>query len=519
MRRVFGYLPLLVVALAGCRRCGAKPAPPLAVEDLLPATTPGLVRVPSLSQLAGDAQALAKSLARLPEGEQVQRILEGVVGQLGFDPRTADGLKSAGLDGARPAAVMSEGGGLVAVLPVSDRGRFEKAVARLAQDRLGAGPGAAQGAATVFRGKSGTVALGFRGDCAVVASGPQAADAVGRALARTPADGLAQLPLYRLSMQKLGPGPDVVLWAPAGSALLPTQQLPGRAFALGISFHESRLQARLIQTLAVSEGIALAGLSLPAGQDLVGDLPPGTPLALRIGGDPAMLTGAWERLPASARAPFEDAGVNVPAEVLQNLMPGVVLGVGVAPNIDLSARPSFDPRAQNPFRYVTLDAFARVRDPVRAAATLEKIYAAATKLGTTVARRKAGAQEVAIFSYDQGESASVALVGKTLVVTGGEGEMQAALARLDGKSSRYAVPKGLERPLKGHVSAGATLDTDALREAVAGIPSTAYSGLTGLTVHALISRFLEPLALVGPIAATVDFDADAVTWEAGVSLR
>ena len=97
--------------------------------------------------------------------------------------------------------------------------------------------------------------------------------------------------------------------------------------------------------------------------------------------------------------------------------------------------------------------------------------------------------------------------------------MDAALARLAGKSPRYAIPKGLERQLRGHVSSGAVLDTDALREAVARIPSSAYGGLTGLTVHALVSRFMEPLALVGPITATLIFDADAVTAEAGVTLR
>jgi hypothetical protein len=320
-------------------------------------------------------------------------------------------------------------------------------------------------------------------------------------------------------MNRLGGGSDIEAWAPAGSPLLPAWTLPGRAFVAGLSFHRGRLEARLLSMLSVDEGIGLSGLSLPAGQALLADLAPGSPFVSRIGGEPAMLSGAWARLPAAVRRPVDAAGIDVPNEVLRNLEPGVVVGLGLAPNLDFSAAASFDPRRQNPFRYVTLDAFARVHDPVKGAATLEKIYAAAPKLGATISRRKVGAQAIATFSYDKGEGASVALAGQTLVVTGGQGEMDAALARLAGKSPVYAVPKGLERALRGHVSSGAVLDTDALRAAVAHIPSSAYVGLTGLTMRALVSRFIAPLALVGPIVATVSFDADAAIADAEVTLR
>ena len=371
----------------------------------------------------------------------------------------------------------------------------------------------------MFRGKSGVAALGFRGDYAVVAAGDTAAETVTRALERPLEQGLAHLPLYRLSLQRLAQGQDLVAWAPAGSPLLPSFQLPGRAFTLGFSFENGRLQLHFLSSLSVSEGVALAAVSLPAGQELVGDLAPGSPFVLRIGGEPAMLSGAWARLPKSERQPLEVAGLNVPSEVLQNLQAGIVLGLGVSPHIDLSAAPTFDPRRQNPFRYVTLDALAQVRDPVKGAATLEKIYAAAPRFGAVVSRRRVGAQEIATFSYDKGEGASAALVGHTLLITGGEGEMEAALRRLSGKAPGYVVPNGLERPLHGKVSDGAALDTDALREEVGRIPSSAYGGLTGLTVHALVGRFLQPLAMVGPIISTLNLDADALTAEAGVTLR
>jgi hypothetical protein len=519
MPRLFRYLPVFTAALLGCGRCGAKVAAQVKVEDLLPMSAPGMLEVPSLSQLASDASALATSLSRFPEGETAGGALNQLAAQLGFDPRTPAGLEAAGIDGTRPAALVFEGTNPVAVLPVSDRGSFEKVVARLAKDRLGAGAGVTTGEVTVYSGGSGVAALGFRGGYALVANGESAAAAVGQALTRTPDQSLAALPLFRTSMNRLGGGSDIEAWAPAGSPLLPAWTLPGRAFVAGLSFHRGRLEARLLSMLSVDEGIGLSGLSLPAGQALLADLAPGSPFVSRIGGEPAMLSGAWARLPAAVRRPVDAAGIDVPNEVLRNLEPGVVVGLGLAPNLDFSAAASFDPRRQNPFRYVTLDAFARVHDPVKGAATLEKIYAAAPKLGATISRRKVGAQAIATFSYDKGEGASVALAGQTLVVTGGQGEMDAALARLAGKSPVYAVPKGLERALRGHVSSGAVLDTDALRAAVAHIPSSAYVGLTGLTMRALVSRFIAPLALVGPIVATVSFDADAAIADAEVTLR
>ncbi len=519
MPRLFQYLPLLLATLCGCGRCGVKPVALTGPEDLLPAAIPGLVRVPSLARLGVEASALAKSLMRFPEGEAVQSSLDLFAGQLGFDPRTPAGLRSAGLDGARPAALALEGGGPFAVLPVFDRARFAKTVARLAADRLGAGPGVTEGEVTVFRGKTGAAAFGFRGDYAVIATRERAGETVARVLGQTPEQSLARLPLYRLSMQRLTQGQAVVAWAPAGSPLLPAFQLPGRAFALGLTFENGRLQVHFLSSLSVSEGMALAALSLPAGQALVSDLAPGSPFVLRIGGEPAMLSGAWVRLPAAVRRPIEAAGLDVPTEILHNLAPGIALSLGLAPHLDLSAAPTFDPQRQNPFRYVTLDALGQVHDSVKGAATLEKIYAAAPTFGATVGKRHLGAQEIATFSYDKGEGVSVALVGHSLVVTGGEGEMDAALARLAGKSPGYVVPKELERPLRGSVSSGAVLDTDALREAVARIPPSAYGGLTGLTVHALVSRFMEPLALVGPLTVTLSLDADALTAEAGVTLR
>src|SRR5579863_2551196 len=118
----YRYLPLLAAALAACGRCGGKPVALQGPEALAPVSAEGLLRVASISALAADAQALAKSVSRFPEGEVAQSSLDLVASQLGFDPRTPDGLAKAGVDGQRPAGLVFEGGGVWAAVPVSEAG-------------------------------------------------------------------------------------------------------------------------------------------------------------------------------------------------------------------------------------------------------------------------------------------------------------------------------------------------------------------------------------------------------------
>ena len=499
---------------------------PLTPEELLPATAPGVVRVASLTQLVADAAALAKSLSRFPEGEAAQSSLDLVAGQLGFDPRTPAGLKAAGLDGAWPAVVALAAGGPWAVLPVANERRLRDTVARLAKDRLATGAGVPQGEVTVFAGQAGTVALGFRPGCgcrggeyAVVATGAHAAEVVAQALGARLPGAWGSCRSTGMSLQRLGAGGDLVAWAPAGSPLLPPWHLPGRAFAGEVSFQEGRLQARAVASLAVPEGIALSALSLPAGQELVPDLAPGSAFALRVGGEPSMLYGAWERLPPSARAAAAAAGVDVPAEILQNLEAGVVLGLGVAPRIDpvFSADvrsaaaepvPLRDPRRLRA-RARSGEGGRDAREDLRGRAEVRRPGGAATSW-------KAGRRDVLL------RAGGGRLGGPLGADAGGHrGRGRNGGRRwLASPAGRRPTrcPRGSSGP-SGHVSSGAGLDTDALRAAVARIPPSAYGGLTGLTVHALVSRFMEPLALVGPIAATLNFDADALTAEAGLTLR
>src|SRR4030081_413081 len=89
-------LALLLLATAGCSRCGGTSA--AAAEELLPARPPGAVVTAPLGAVAQHLLALTERASSLPGGEQLGEVRRGTTAQLGFDPLTRDGLLSAGLD-------------------------------------------------------------------------------------------------------------------------------------------------------------------------------------------------------------------------------------------------------------------------------------------------------------------------------------------------------------------------------------------------------------------------------------
>ncbi|MHB8417112.1 MAG: hypothetical protein ACYDCL_03485 [Myxococcales bacterium] len=532
MRRGIAYLPLAAV-FSACGRCGARGTAPTAVAvlDLLPASAPAVALVPSLATLMRDASGLARAVARFPEGEMASGLLDALAAQLGFDPRNPKALAAAGIDGARSAAAVweetaglhghSDGGEPWLALPLTDRGRFEETVSRLAASRLGADRKSRRGEVTIFSGAEGpAAALAFSGGYGLVAQGAEGADELARALARKRNEGLGGDPVFHQAAQKLGSDWDLEWHLPASSPYLPARLPHGGSFAAALSFRNGRLAARLVAMLSVAEGAEISGFAMTAGQSLVGLLPPENPVFARLGGNLALLGGAWDALvpPAIAEA-LAQAKIDAHKEVFENLEPGVVLSLGLAPHMDLSAMPSLDPRRADPFRFVTLAAFGKLRDPKAALATLGKLRSLPPGLGVTVERRRIADTDVATFHYQFGDGPSVAITGDTLAVTGGEGEMEAALARISGKSPGYQPPPWMRGPLLGRVSDGAVLDPQALRQSVEAIPASAYVGLTGLTLRSLVRRFSAPLLWLGPLTATVDVAPDSVVADAALVFR
>ncbi len=504
--------------VASCGRCGEK-KPPETLGALLPSTARAVVVVPSLARAFLAARGLASALARFPGGDAVGQKLDAAAASLGFDPGSAGALSAVGIAADRPAALVAERDGVSLLLPVADRGRLVQAIARLAVDRAGAGhaeerrvPG---GELRLFTGGRAPVALGLRGDWALLSEDP---DLVRRGLTRDRKASLAGDERVQAGLHRLGVAWDAWALVPAGSDLLDRTLLPKQPWFAATSFSRRRLLLRVLSPLTVGEGAGLAAFSLPAGQDLVPLLSPDDVLVFRIGGELSGLAGMLaEALPIAPA--LAAAGLDLRRDLLFNLRPGITLGAGIAPGIQLSAISSAGSDPEDVASLMTIDAFVRVREVAKAKAALQRLCAAAPLAGGRVVLGAIAGHPVATFEDEKQRRMSVALVGDTLALAEGEGAMAAALARIDGKGARYQASRLLERALLGHVSDGAALDTDALRAAVERIPEAAYGGLEGLTLRAIVGSFLAPLAHVGPLVVTADISADAAVADAEVELR
>jgi hypothetical protein len=202
------------------------------------------------------------------------------------------------------------------------------------------------------------------------------------------------------------------------------------------------------------------------------------------------------------------AGLSLQQDLFDNLMPGVALAVSVASPPDFSQLLSLDPRVANPFHLLRLRAVAQVRDPVRARSALEKLPRTSAASGVTYSWWEVRGQRVLTASYALGETVSVALVDHTVVVTGGEGEMERALAGLK------PFPPETEGSL-----VTVHLEPQKVAAEVDQIPMTAYGGLAGLTVRSLVARLAEPLTHFGVLRLELSSDATVATAEVECPLK
>ncbi|MHB1846093.1 MAG: hypothetical protein ACYCWW_14805 [Deltaproteobacteria bacterium] len=533
MRTLPLALALTLLPALSCRGRRRPSEGAVSPRALAPADADAYLETPSLGQLVANGWGFAQALEPLPGGDAIAPAADQLAGMLGFDPRAPGALASVGLDERRPAALIVERQASWVALPIADEGRFRSAIDRIALSRLGAEKPSGTGRVRHYTGPSGSAALAFGHGYALLRSPDGDGDPLGRALARKPEESLERSPVAPLALSRLLPGEDLLLYAPPSTLVAHgIRWAPGRGFAIGLSLANRRIALRALDLFSVAEGAGLSPLSLPAGGELVPLLPPASPLVLRLGGEPAALVQAWSwALPSALVEAAHDAKLDLGRELFSNLKPGIALAVGLAQSPDLSSA-SLDPRRSNPFRIVTLEALARVREPTRAREALPKLLALAPRFGATVepiavptlepvaaaAAKPSEGVPAWRFRYAQGEGVSVALSGDLVVVTGGEAVLGPALARARGKGPHYTPSPPLVHALQGHVSDGLALDTDALRLALESLPDGAFGGLTGFTLRSVLERVELALSHLGPLTAILQFDADAATLDAELRL-
>jgi hypothetical protein len=485
---------LLLVAAAGCARCGTQSA--AAAEDLLPARPSGALVTAPLGALVQHLAALIERAASLPGGEQLGEGRRAVAAQLGFDPLTRDGLLSAGLDPGRGVAVAFFEGQtrpeFIASLPLQKPDLFLQTVQRLLVERAGFTAAAEQPREVKIlerRGERVGVAV-VRG-YGLLARTRDPAASVAEARTRTLEQSLAKDAGLEAARKRLG-AQDLVVWAPAGSAMprrYTTRSLPGDV-AVSLQGSQQGLASRLFAQLPPAQA-ERAQAALPGGGGpLVELLPSDAPLRARLGVAPPRLLEQLRGDPDLAALLARLQGAD--AEAMGALAPGVAVSLSLArgANIGLAMDYGFDWRRKSPFDTVQLVALAETTDKARLLRALEKIAGRMPELGARAER--SGDDFQVTYAAGLGARFGVREIdGKTIAYLMG-GPLQPADLK---KSPKAANPE--VAVLYENGGAALRVDFGRLASALRELPQSAYgSGPQSYVARSLVGQVIEPLRTV-----------------------
>ena len=485
MRRACALFLLLA---ASCARCGA-PASAASAEELLPPHPSGAVVTAPLGALVQHFAALSDRVASLPGGELLGELRKGLTAQLGFDPLTRDGLLSAGVDPQRGAAVAlieaQPRPEWTVALPLVNPDLFIQTIQRLLVERLGFAPAAGPPThAKLFERNGQRLAVEVVRGYGLIARG---ADPAALVAERKVQESLAQSAGLLLARQKLG-AQDLVVWAPAGSALpkrYTARTLPGDV-ALSLQGAETGLALRLLAQLPQAEA-ARAAAALPGGGSALFDLLPGNaPLRARLGVAPAQLLALLRDDPRLS--PTLDKLKSVDA-VFAALLPGAAFSLGVARNASIAEAVDYglDWRRKSPFDTVQLVALAQAADGPRLLLALEALAKELPALGARVERGPADFQ---------------------ITYAGGKGA-RFGLRQIDGKPVAFLLGgdlkpedlRALPRPVNPEAAAlyadpgaAARVDFGKLAAEVHALPDTTYgTGPQSYVTRSVVAQVIDPL--------------------------
>jgi hypothetical protein len=508
----------------GCGRCsrddggggGAGSSPALA--RALPRDAELVVQVPDLGALGDrlvrlEQLKLASFAAQLQGAASAQELVGSAMFQLGADLRSRESMQKAGLDPARgAAAVWLKDGKAYAVVAVKDEKAFRETVRRLARDRLGAAAaseseGGGRRVLSYSKDPGGPPELSmlFRDGWAYMASGdlwkrlPELSGLGDSAALATDAE-------YQRALRRLPRDRQVLVYVPPTSSYSRTGAMHGAL--LSLSLGEDALALFSVQPWPNAQASLELLRAQGSAPDLLGLAAPDAFLVARSLGSPAGLAKSWLALaPPWVERALEETGFDLEGQIFQNLEPGTVLSLSLAPTVNLATGvPELDVRSTNPFRYVHLVVAGKVKDPQKAARTLEALPKVAQRFGATLTPSTREGQRVYLTRYSQGEGAHLALVGDKAV-------MAAPVSRLDGTMARAKEGKPAEglaadpafkalfegRPL------AVAIDLERLAESVRALPSSAW-GVGGFAMKASALRWLDAMG-----------DLHAVTFRAGLA--
>jgi hypothetical protein len=495
----------LVLGLVGCRGRRAGPPP----ERYLPADVQAAVVVPEAGRAARQLAALHATLSEFPGATDLAAARGALAAQLGLDPLDPAGLREAGVEPrrgaalallARPAAPGSSRGTPLLVLPVADAERLEGLLARLARERLGAEVRALEPrgpvTAVAFRRAAGeppALTYLLLEHTALVAPGPSGPEVVAEAAALTEERSLARSAPYAAARRAVGDSVAALAFAPPGSPLLAGVGALRDGLGLGFEARERALRARVAVPLGdrAPSFRALAGGGAAA--QLVGRLAPGAALVLRWDGAvDALARRLLPHLPPAERARLAARGIEPERDLPGLLGPGVAAAAWLSPSLELAGLGEASLRA-DPLRLIRFEAVAPLADPARARAISERL--------ASPRRGRAPRDGAFRLATPSGEIAW-RLEGDRLLLAGGPpGALDELSARVSGGGAGWRAPtEAAGAALSGGLG-GAVLDAQRLVASVRALPEDAFgTGPSGFVVRSVVDRFLDPAARLAALS-------------------
>ncbi len=516
MTRRLGLLVLL--ALAGCSKCGKKTAPSAnGIESVLPRGAIAIVVVPSL-QDAGAKLSLLEQLkvagfvAPLQGFANARAFADEVVRQLGVDLRSATEIEKAGLDPVRAlgAAVLLTGD-VYLVLPVKDASALHARLEGISVNRFGAGAGAEQkqGAVTVKtfstqQGQPPRLGYALVNGWAFVGR-DEVIPKLGQAASLTETDRLTSDVQLGAALKTAG-AHDVYAWLGSGSPVLqPTPLLNAFVtFSLSATAVEASVSGQWKDRPEL-----LAALTAQKAKDFSPMLPADAFVVGRYHGDAKGLGPVAAQLlgPNVTRA-FEQGGFDVKAEVLDKVQPGTVFSLSLAdrPPMDRGV-PTFDLRQTNPFAYAHLSGVAPVTSAEVIMPVLDKFAGVAPRFGARLEKQQREGKDLFFTTWSQGQGVHFAPKGSLVAFA-------SPVQRLDALLASDAPPKPEARSPD---ALQVTVDLTKLANSVRALPESAW-GLGGFALKPTTVRWLDATDDLKHVAFTASAKDGAVTATVKLSL-
>jgi len=486
-----------------------------------------VVLIPKLGNLGEKVAVLqrlkiATFVSQLRGFPSTEAAVDAVMAQAGVDLRSPESLRQAGLDPELGLGMAAYGDQrLYLVLGVSNAKALQATVARIAKDRLGTRvetTSEAEGVRSVtfsdVAGGRPELGLAFKGSVAFLAAG-YSAQFLPRFAALPKGASVADSAPLRAGLGRLPPDRDFWIQFPPEGARSTTDPLSGVTITGKLVSEGITLRADLPWP---NTRKALDVLVKKDGPDLFPVLPRDAFAVARFSGEPALLAPylpyVWGRTVDRAVA---ESSFDVKGQVLDNLKPGAVVSLSLAPGASLSGgMPAWDVRQTNPFRFVHLVAAAPVKDAAKVKSLFEALPPLASKVGAALVPGTRAGHPVLLASYAQGEGTHLALTGNTLLLASPEARLVEALQQAD------APPPGpvlsdpaLMKPFDG-AALVAVVDLRRLFDAVKALPESAW-GVGGFAMKATTVRWLEATDDLQAITVAVSARDSAV--QAELSLR